>query len=79
MSLRMLWAEEPFMSIRRAPVFFLAGAVAIAFALTELHAMIFGEGASDLWRLLTGGLTGAGILVWSKTTQAWVARRHRGS
>lgn len=75
----MLWAEEPYLSIRRAPFFFLAGAVAIAFALAGLHAMIFGESASDLWRLLTGGLTGAGMVVWSKTTQAWVAGQHRGS
>lgn len=73
------WAEEPYMSIRRAPVFFLAGTVVIAFAVAGLHAIAFGEGASDLWRLLTGALTGAGILAWSKTTQAWVAKQRRGS
>ena len=71
-------AEEPYMSIRRAPLFFLAGVVAIAFAVAGLHAIIFGESAPDLWRLLTGGLTGAGVLVWSKATQAWVGGRRSG-
>ena len=78
MSLRVLWAEEPYVSITRAPLFFLAGVVAIAFTLAGLHTMIFGESASDTWRLLTGGLTGTGIAVWSKTTQAGVAGLRQG-